>query len=40
MLSKKTITVLGSKIAYLDEGVLEHPAVFLIHGFPESSMLW
>lgn len=40
MLSKKSLTVLGSNITYLDEGVRENPAVLLIHGFPESSLLW
>jgi haloalkane dehalogenase len=36
--TKKTIDVLGSKMAYVDEG--EGPVVLFLHGNPTSSYLW
>jgi pimeloyl-ACP methyl ester carboxylesterase len=39
-MKKKTLELNGQKISYLDEGSKNDPAVLLIHGVPESSMLW
>lgn len=40
MLTKKTLMLNDQKISYLDEGSKSAPPVLLIHGVPESSMLW
>nr|WP_263327074.1 alpha/beta hydrolase [Neobacillus sp. Marseille-Q6967] len=37
---KKTLTLNNQKISYMEEGSESAPAVLLIHGVPESSMLW
>jgi pimeloyl-ACP methyl ester carboxylesterase len=40
MLMKKSLILNNQKISYLDEGSKTAPPVLLIHGVPESSMLW
>ncbi|MCH6264591.1 alpha/beta fold hydrolase [Neobacillus citreus] len=40
MITKKTLTINDQKISYIDEGGKTAPPVLLIHGVPESSMLW
>jgi pimeloyl-ACP methyl ester carboxylesterase len=40
MLKKKTVTVNNLNISYLDEGSKDAPPVLLLHGVPESSLLW
>ncbi|WP_042454301.1 alpha/beta fold hydrolase [Neobacillus dielmonensis] len=40
MITKKILKLNGQKIFYLDEGPEDAPLVLLIHGVPESSMLW
>ncbi|WP_053363652.1 alpha/beta hydrolase [Bacillus sp. FJAT-27251] len=40
MLMKKSLILNNQKISYLDEGPKTAPPVLLIHGVPESSMLW
>ncbi|MBY0096222.1 alpha/beta fold hydrolase [Mesobacillus maritimus] len=40
MLSKKTLQLKNQSISYIEEGSSSDPAVLLIHGVPESSMLW
>ncbi|MDE5414499.1 alpha/beta fold hydrolase [Alkalihalobacterium chitinilyticum] len=37
---KKQIKIKGQNVAYLDFGHTDDPVVLLIHGVPESSMLW
>ncbi|MCZ8520381.1 MULTISPECIES: alpha/beta fold hydrolase [Paenibacillus] len=39
-MDKKTVAVRGKKTTYLDCGEPDAPAVLLLHGFPESSLLW
>jgi haloalkane dehalogenase len=40
MMQKKSISVRGKETYYLDYGKLDAPVVLLLHGFPESSLLW
>ncbi len=40
MLNKKSLILNNQNISYIDEGLETDPAVLLIHGVPESSMLW
>ncbi|WP_423797984.1 alpha/beta fold hydrolase [Neobacillus sp. SAB-20_R2A] len=40
MNTKKTLTINYQKLSYIDEGAKTDPPVLLIHGVPESSMLW
>ncbi|KKK37400.1 hypothetical protein WQ57_14450 [Mesobacillus campisalis] len=40
MLMKKSLILNNQKISYFDEGSKSAPPVLLIHGVPESSMLW
>lgn len=40
MMMKKTLTLNSQKISYMDGGNESAPPVLLIHGVPESSMLW
>lgn len=37
---KKTFSLNNQTVSYLDEGPKDAPPVVLIHGVPESSMLW
>lgn len=39
-MQKKTVLVRGKETFYLDCGDSKAPAVLLLHGFPESSLLW
>jgi pimeloyl-ACP methyl ester carboxylesterase len=40
MIIKKKMSLNDLKISYVDEGLKTDPPVLLIHGVPESSMLW
>ncbi|SFA90652.1 MULTISPECIES: alpha/beta fold hydrolase [unclassified Bacillus (in: firmicutes)] len=40
MIEKKRITVRGKDTYYLDYGNSDATAVILLHGFPESALLW
>lgn len=40
MLKKQSLLLNDKKISYIDEGAKTAPALLLIHGVPESSMLW
>jgi len=40
MLTKKTLWLNNQKVSYIDEGLKNAPPVLLIHGVPESSLLW
>ncbi|QQK76575.1 alpha/beta hydrolase [Salicibibacter cibarius] len=40
MIQKQTMVLNEQKISYFDEGSKDSPPVLLLHGVPESSMLW
>lgn len=40
MITKQILTINDQKISYIDEGAKTAPPVLLVHGVPESSMLW
>lgn len=40
MITKKSMKLDGLTISFVDEGLKDAPPVLLIHGVPESSMLW
>lgn len=40
MFSKKTLVMDDKQVSYFDQGDKSRPAVLLLHGFPESSMMW
>ncbi len=39
-MEKKDIVIQNLNIKYLDEGHSEAPCILMIHGFPESSLIW
>lgn len=40
MLTKKIMMSHNKRVSYFDQGDKSRPAVLLLHGFPESSMMW
>ncbi|QQK80508.1 alpha/beta hydrolase [Salicibibacter cibi] len=40
MIKKQTMELNEQKISYFDEGSKDRPPVLMLHGVPESSMLW
>ncbi|MFF5400599.1 alpha/beta fold hydrolase [Peribacillus butanolivorans] len=41
MLEKKILKLKGNQnVSYIDEGNVSSPVVLLVHGFPESSLIW
>lgn len=39
-MQKKCLTIRGKEVYFLDDGLINAPAVLFLHGFPESSLLW
>lgn len=39
-MQKKCLTIRGREVYFLDDGLINAPAVLFLHGFPESSLLW